>query len=138
MMANYFAHDVLELRGRFDKEYRILPKNGRSSFWVHGIGEVEFDLDGQPVKMIGTIQDITERRQVQDVLRQSEEKYRALVEQIDEVFFVLDKDGTIEYMSPVIEQLTGYPSSHFYYWEQGMKNLSEFRLFSLLIGNYHG
>ena len=39
--------------------------------WVHGIGRLEFDQPGRPVKMHGTIRDITEARQAQETLRES-------------------------------------------------------------------
>ncbi len=77
MMDRYFAHDVLEMRGRFDKEYRILPKNGRPEFWVHGIGELEFDQFDVPVKMIGTIQDITRQKLINQALLQAKERAEA-------------------------------------------------------------
>ncbi|MCX6227182.1 MAG: PAS domain-containing sensor histidine kinase, partial [Bacteroidia bacterium] len=66
---------ILELQ--IDKEYRILPKNGRPEFWVHGIGEVEFDQFGVPVKMIGTIQDITHQKLVNEALLQAKERAEA-------------------------------------------------------------
>jgi PAS domain S-box-containing protein len=46
-------------------------------------------------------------------LRKSEEKYRTLVEQIDEVIFVMSKDGIILYISPSVEQLSGYSPDHY-------------------------
>jgi len=63
MMDNYFFIKVIAEKGRFDKEYRIVPKNNPSTFkWVHGIGEMERNSSGVPIKMIGTIQDITEKK----------------------------------------------------------------------------
>jgi len=47
-------------------------------------------------------------RKVVDDLRQSEEKYCFMVENIDEVIFVTDDKGTVTYISPVVESLTGY------------------------------
>jgi len=63
MMDNYFSTKIIAEKGRFDKEYRIIPKNNPSTFkWVHGIGEFELNSSGDPIKMIGTIQDITEKK----------------------------------------------------------------------------
>jgi PAS domain S-box-containing protein len=79
-MADYFLHEVLEKKHRFDKEYKIQKKNNGAVLWVHGIGELEYDTVGVPVRMIGTIQDITERKVFEAELNVSEEKYRLLVE----------------------------------------------------------
>jgi len=58
---DYF-NDVLEKKGRFDKEYRIISKDKSIERWVHGIGMFVFDNQGYPIKMIGTVQDITEQK----------------------------------------------------------------------------
>ncbi|MEI7452278.1 MAG: PAS domain-containing sensor histidine kinase [Candidatus Falkowbacteria bacterium] len=62
MMANYFSNEVLGKGKFFDKMYRINKGGGT---WVYGRGRLEFDKDGKPIKMIGTIQDITEQRQTE-------------------------------------------------------------------------
>jgi len=64
-MANFFAHDVLENRRPFDREYRIQRISDQAERWVYGLGELEYDTLGRPVKMFGTIQDITERKRVE-------------------------------------------------------------------------
>jgi PAS domain S-box-containing protein/putative nucleotidyltransferase with HDIG domain len=69
-MLNYFANEVIGNKTRFDKEYRIIRKNDRAERWVHGMGELEIDKQGQAGKMRGSIQDITERKQTEDSLRQ--------------------------------------------------------------------
>jgi PAS domain S-box-containing protein len=65
-MANYFAVNVLKKRGRFDKEYKIVRHNDGKERWVHGQGELEFDAQGRPIRMLGTILDITERKLEQE------------------------------------------------------------------------
>lgn len=46
-------------------------------------------------------------------LVKSEKKFRNLVEEVNDVIFLLNSDGLIEYMSPVIEQLTGFKSAYY-------------------------
>lgn len=52
------------------------------------------------------VNDITKRREIEIALRQSEEKYRSLVENITEVIFSVDLEGKFTYISPVIKQLS--------------------------------
>ncbi|WP_321471677.1 PAS domain S-box protein [uncultured Paludibaculum sp.] len=59
----HFLNHVLAHKGRFDLEYPVVrPSDGRV-VWVHGQGEVQFGPGGEPLQMIGTIQDISERKQ---------------------------------------------------------------------------
>jgi diguanylate cyclase (GGDEF)-like protein/PAS domain S-box-containing protein len=67
---------MLELRDDYVKDYRIVTADG-SVRWVHGRGRVLYDAGGQPVRMVGTCQDITDRRWREDDLR-----HRALHDQL--------------------------------------------------------
>jgi diguanylate cyclase (GGDEF)-like protein/PAS domain S-box-containing protein len=61
----------------FDKEYRIVRPNDKEVRWVHGQGKLEYNSDGRPIRMRGVIKDITERKQADKDLRNSEERYRS-------------------------------------------------------------
>ena len=65
-MAAYFANEVIGQGKSFDREYRIVRHSDGALRWVHGLGRLEFDAQGRPVKMHGTIKDITERKQYRD------------------------------------------------------------------------
>jgi len=53
-------------------------------------------------------QEITERKQVEEVLKINEEKYRALFENVNELVFTLDKEMTVTSVTPSVERLFGY------------------------------
>ena len=54
---------------------------------------------------------ILQRKRAEEALRKGEEKYRNLVENINDVIVTLDVMGTVTYISPVVEKLVGYPPS---------------------------
>jgi diguanylate cyclase (GGDEF)-like protein/PAS domain S-box-containing protein len=63
LMNDYFSNQVLGQGRDFDKEYRIVCQSDKAERWVHGLGKLEFDDQGHPLKMHGTIQDITARKE---------------------------------------------------------------------------
>jgi len=68
-LAAYLRHHVLEGRQPFDKEYLVRRISDGTTRWVHGLGTLDLDDTGVPVRMIGTIQDVTTRRQVEEHVR---------------------------------------------------------------------
>jgi PAS domain S-box-containing protein len=90
-MFQYLSQYVLAEHNRFDKEYRIVRHSDQQVLWMHGLGELEFDEDGNAVKMIGTIQDITERRQVEEALHLT----RFTVESVADAIYWMNPEAHI-------------------------------------------
>ncbi len=67
----------------------------------------EFSEDGQRY-FTGIARDISERKQVQEALRQNEEHFRSLIENATDIITILDRDGTRRYVSPSIQRALGY------------------------------
>ncbi|MBU7039079.1 MAG: PAS domain S-box protein, partial [Theionarchaea archaeon] len=67
-------------------------------------------VNGKPV-LLTMARDITEQNVAKEKLRESEEKYRDLVENIHDVFYAVDGNGVINYVSPSVESLLGFSSS---------------------------
>ena len=66
IMANYFQNEVIGKQQPFNKEYRIIRKNDDQIRWLHGVGKLYFDNNGTLTHMLGTIQDITERKLIEE------------------------------------------------------------------------
>jgi two-component system, cell cycle sensor histidine kinase and response regulator CckA len=74
-VRSHLLEHVLRDRQRFDQEYRIIRVGDGALRWVHGNGDLDCEASGAPVRMFGTIQDVTERRRAEEALRVSEEKF---------------------------------------------------------------
>ncbi len=82
MMQDYFENEVIGKKRRFDKEYRIINVKTKKERSVHGIGDLETDSNGIIIKMIGTIQDVTERKQLERKLADQKLKEQKLINEI--------------------------------------------------------
>jgi len=75
----------------YSVEARMIRKDGTE--WImHAHGTVHRDKDGRAVKFIGTTQDITERKQAEKKLRESEEKYRQLFSTVPDSIILFDAE----------------------------------------------
>jgi PAS domain S-box-containing protein len=61
---------------RFEKEFKIIRASNGEQRWVSVLGEIQSGPSGKPIRMIGTVQDISASKQASDLLRESEEKFR--------------------------------------------------------------
>ncbi len=83
IMNRYLREDVIAKRKPFNEEYRIIRNLNAEIRWVHGLGEVSFDSQGNVRSMIGTIQDITVRKKAEEALQESEKTARLLAREND-------------------------------------------------------
>lgn len=79
-VEEYLEKMVIGRKSAFDKIYKINKIDSNELRWVHGIGELIFDKNNNPIRLIGSIQDITELKKSEQKIQESEEKYRSLVE----------------------------------------------------------
>ncbi len=87
-------------------DFRIVSEDSLIK-WVQ-ISAVRFEWEGRPATLNFLI-DITERKQAEEVLRESEEKYRFLIDNIEDIIWEATPDLRFTYLSPATEKLTGYP-----------------------------
>jgi two-component system NtrC family sensor kinase len=68
---------------------------------------------GEGVFFTAVIRDITERKQTEETLQQSQERYQNLVENINDIIFEVDTEGNMTYISPAIERFAKYKADEF-------------------------
>lgn len=78
MITGYFENLILTRNKVFDKEYRIIRHDNQAVRWLHGISKLNFDAQGQPTKMLGTIRDITEQYEREAELATAHERLREI------------------------------------------------------------
>ncbi len=62
-MRDYFQIEVLQNKNDFNKEYKIIRQNDLKERWIQGLGKLKYDEIGNIISMVGTIRDITRRKQ---------------------------------------------------------------------------
>jgi two-component system sensor histidine kinase UhpB len=99
--------------GAYDIEYRRLTRDG-NWVWVVDRG-MSVTEEGGVRYATGIFWDTTRRKRMQEQLRESEERFRQLAENIDDVFFLTDVRGDrIHYVSPTFQRLWGYSADKLY------------------------
>ena len=95
-------------KGRsWEGQFEVRRRDG-TTFTVEGTDTPVFGQDGGLVGVIGVLRDITERKEIEEALRRNEKYFRSLVQNASDVITVLEADGTIRYVSHVVEQVTGH------------------------------
>ena len=123
LAEKYRTHDKYILdtgkTAEFEEKY---PQQGRP-LWVHTVKTPVHNIKGEITGVFGIFWDITERKEAEALLRRSEEKYRKIFENVQDVFYQVDNHGIILEISPSVERYTGRsredhlgkPVAEFYY-----------------------
>ncbi|MCX5681708.1 MAG: PAS domain S-box protein, partial [Candidatus Omnitrophica bacterium] len=107
IQALELLQDAMRENIPYDAQYHFRQKDGNYIFIeAHGIHFS--DKEGNPYRMVGTMSDITHRKESEELLRKSEEKYRVLVENANSVILRLDKVGCIMFLNEFGEKFFGF------------------------------
>jgi len=108
IMKDYFRQDVLVNKQKFDKEFKIIRQSDQAERWVHGIADIEFNAKNEPFKMIGTIQDITDRKKEQSQIKRTLKFTEALLKSVPIPVFFTDSNGVYTGCNEVFTRLMGF------------------------------
>ena len=120
--TKFVAHEhqgVLRQRGLDRERGKDVPN--RYEFKALKLDESEFDVEisvnpisyqGKPARQ-AFLRDISERKRAEDAIRESEEKYRLLVDNLPSIVYKGYKDWSVEFFDEKIEVLTGHSMKEF-------------------------
>ncbi|GIZ12440.1 PAS domain S-box protein [Pseudomonas sp. NCCP-436] len=97
----------IERQGVFERTYRIQHADGHS-VWVREKGRAEYDAEGQVLWLDGFIWDISERKVMEDELRESEHYLRTLLDNVIDAIITFDEKGHIETFNRAAERIFGH------------------------------
>ncbi len=94
------------ISGYLHYEARMIWNDG-SIHWMEGKGKVFYDDENNPEKLIGTIRDITEEKNYQHEIEESEKRFRSLTESIPQLIWETDEKGNALFASGKWFEYTG-------------------------------
>jgi len=108
---DYKALDEASLRaiktnGQLDFEYRLKIDDSNIK-WIRSLFSI-FRKENGVILWQGIIYDITERKQAEEALKESEEKYRLIFESFQDIYYRANNKGIITELSPSVFKISGY------------------------------
>ena len=91
----------------FEAQYRFRAREGRY-FDVLDRGRFVRDASGRPVRIVGSMLDVSERQRGEAVLRESEARHRAVLESAMDAFVAMDHEGRVTEFNPAAERMFGH------------------------------
>ena len=106
-LTDYFYKTVQD-ETRFDMEYKVIrPIDGRE-IWVSALGEFDFDPDGNAEHLLGTIQDITQKKYLEEQLKSSNDNFLTFFDSLKDLVFVGNMQGVIVYSNNTAFEKLGF------------------------------
>ncbi|MCK0208680.1 PAS domain S-box protein [Starkeya koreensis] len=90
-----------------DVEYRIRRRDDGELRIIARKAEYERDEDGRPVRMVGAVQDVTERRRIQSALEKSEAQFSALAQNMPNQVWTARADGRLDWFNDQVYAFSG-------------------------------
>jgi two-component system, cell cycle sensor histidine kinase and response regulator CckA len=94
----------------FPLDFRIITKTGGER-WINHYCRPVYDREGRLIGRRGSNRDVTEKRQAEIILRESEERYRLLIETANEGIWTMDTDHRTMYINQAMADMLGYAPS---------------------------
>jgi PAS domain S-box-containing protein len=100
--------DLIEKNIPYNLEFDIIARESGERRTITSLAELDRDETGTPVKIRGVIQDISERKQAEEHLQESEQRHREYIQNTPYAVFVTDEQGRYTQVNPAACRMTGY------------------------------
>jgi PAS domain S-box-containing protein len=115
IMDDYLNNEVIGKNKNFNKEYKIIKNDTKEERWIHGMGEIILNKQNQPLHLIGSILDITDKKLAEEKIKESSEKFQNLVNSTGGIVWEADARTLIfNYVSQEAERLLGHSTEEWY------------------------
>lgn len=101
---------ISEIRQKQTVEFRLQGKDGIYR-WIMATGSIMTNEAGQPERLIGSIIDITQQKETEEALRQSEQRYRKVIENLNDMCVLYSSDLKIVMVNEMAIVYTGIPKA---------------------------
>ncbi|HWQ33549.1 MAG TPA: PAS domain S-box protein [Blastocatellia bacterium] len=98
---------AVDEHGDYDLEYRIVLPD-QTERWVMTRGRAVYDAQGQVTGLIGMVQDITARKQIEERLARQLSLTQTITDNATAALFMMDRSGHCTFMNPAAERMTGF------------------------------
>ena len=100
--------NLIEFGKEYNIEFRIRQVDGPGIKNIHAIAELERDEFGEPCRIVGSLQDITDRKQAEEQIRIEKYFSEALINSLPGIFYLYDQDGRFTRWNKNLESISGY------------------------------
>ena len=94
-------------RKEMQTEYRLRISDG-SFRWFLVKGQAIWNQDGRPIRMVGSLSDIHDKKQMAEALENSEDKFNTVTDHITDIVNMIDRKGIIKYCNQSVKGILGY------------------------------
>jgi PAS domain S-box-containing protein len=106
--VNFAYTNSLKTKLPYSIDHRLLFHDGRMKY-VHEHCETYYDDDGKPLRSVGTVQDVTERKLAEEAFMNLSQKNELILNAAGEGIYGTDTEGNITFVNPAAAKMLGFP-----------------------------
>lgn len=99
-------------RAHYRVEFRVVRPDGEV-LWLEGLGQASFDANDKPVRLLGTVTDITARKRTEAVIKARKRELLSIANNIPDIVARFDRQGRHVFINAAVERATGRPPADF-------------------------